>query len=457
MDISALRENQQRFFDSGQTLSLSFRKQQLKKLLKAIDQYEDKILDAMEIDLKKPRLEAYGGEIGFVKMEIRHTLSRLGSWMKDRRVSTPLLHFPSWSWIRYRPKGTILILAPWNYPFNLLISPLVGAIAAGNCAVVKPSEKAPATANVLEEMIRECFDPAYITMVKMPGKEVIPRLIDPVRFDHIFFTGSEEAGRLVYTAAAKQLIPVTLEMGGKSPALVLDDAHIDIAAKRIAWAKAFNAGQTCVTNDYVLVPSSLKEELVERMRHHLRQFFGDNPLESPHLAALVTEEKLKSLAERLKSTHVLHGGAYNLDTRKMEPTLVELTHKEHPFFTEEIFGPVLPVISYETEEEALRIILRNPNPLSFYLHTRSKKRRDEWLGKLNYGGAGVNTAMVHVANMELPFGGVFTSGMGRYHGRYSFEVFSHSQGISQTALWPDISLRYPPYGKWAEWLVRKLF
>lgn len=450
---TAIFSAHQAFFSSGKTLSYEFRKAQLEKLSRVIDEYEPRIAEALRLDMGKPYIEAFGGEIGFVKKEIRHSLRYLRRWMQDEPVPTSIAHWPSNSWIQYRPKGVVLIVSPWNYPFNLLFTPLVGAMAAGNCAVLKPSEQAHHTAKVIEEMITENFDPGYLSVSRMPGRSVISRLIEPHRFDHIFFTGSETAGREVYRAAARHLTPVTLELGGKSPALVLSDADIDLSAKRIVWGKCFNAGQTCVAPDYALVPRALEARIVERMKAHIQDFHGEKPLDSPYMTLIVNEGRFEHLRGLLKNAEVLFGGSMDRERLRIEPTIVRVS-PDHPLMQEEIFGPILPVIAYDSEQDVLDIVQRNPNPLAFYLFTKSKKEERRWLRKFAFGGGGVNTALIHVASTELPFGGVGNSGMGRYHGKYSFDLFSISQGISKTRLWPDIFLRYPPYTKLQQKLAR---
>jgi len=455
-DMQALYAGHRSFFDSGKTFSYTFRREQLQRLNDLIGRYEKRLEEAMYADMKKPSIEAFGGEIGFVKKEIRYTLRHLKSWMRDDRVPTALAHWPTRSWIQYRPKGVVLILSPWNYPFNLLFTPLVGAMAAGNCAILKPSEQAPYTAAVIEEMITEHFDPGYISVVRMPGREVIPSLIRPFRFDHIFFTGSEPAGREVYAAAAKHLTPVTLELGGKSPGLVLPDAHFDLAAKRIAFGKFFNGGQTCVAPDYALVPVSREKEFIGHLVRHIGQFYGSNPLHTTDMTGIINEARFDHLVSRLEGTEIVHGGRHDRANLRIEPTIVR-TDPGHPLMQEEIFGPILPVMAYKDEDHALDLIHQNPHPLAFYLFTKSERAERRWLKKFAFGGGGVNTALVHVANTDMPFGGVVSSGMGRYHGKYSFDLFSYAQSISKTSLWPDVFLRYPPYTSLQQKLARWLY
>jgi aldehyde dehydrogenase (NAD+) len=442
--LDHIYHGQKEFFNSGVTMDYKFRRDQLKKLLAVIRENEERLTEALYADLTKPALEAFGGEIGFVYKEIRHALKNLRSWMANESVPTDLAHFPSKSWIQYRPKGLVLILAPWNYPFNLVFTPLIGAIAAGNCCIIKPSEEAKHTANLVEEIIGENFDPGFLRVVQMAGKEVIPKLIEPFHFDHIFFTGSERAGRLVYQAAAKQLTPVTLELGGKSPALVLPDADYDMSARRIVWGKNLNSGQTCVAPDFAIVPQKDMDHLLTLKKKHVRSFHGDDPLNNGQLTSIINEEHFDRLTSFLNDLEVVHGGRHDRSRLLIEPTIVK-GHLGHPIMEEEVFGPILPVIGYNDDDEVLEIIRRNPNPLAFYLFTKSKANQEKWLNAFRFGGGGVNTALIHVASTALPFGGVGSSGIGRYHGKYSFELFSVAQGISKTGSWPDVSLRYPPY------------
>ena len=299
-------------------------------------------------------------------------------------------------------------------------------------------------AKLIEEIISKNFDPGFLSVVQMPGREVIPRLIEAFHFNHIFFTGSERAGRLVYQAAAKQLIPVTLELGGKSPALVLPDADYEMSAKRIVWGKNLNSGQTCVAPDYAIVPKKDRDKIMEMMIRSIRSFHGDDPLNSGQLVRIINEEHFDRLVAMLDEIEVVHGGRYDRKRLLIEPTIAK-GRFGHPAMDEEVFGPILPVVGYEDEEEVLEIIRRNPDPLSFYVFTNSKKNQDKWLNAFRFGNGGVNTALIQVASTSLPFGGVGSSGFGRYHGKYSFELFSVSQGISKTSRWPDIPLRYPPY------------
>ena len=454
--LEQIFHGQRKFFNSGATMDYEFRKRQLKKLMAVIRENEERLTKALYADLRKPALEAFGSEIGFVYKEIKYALKHLRSWMADERVPTDLAHFPSKSWIQYRPKGIVLILAPWNYPFNLVFTPVIGAIAAGNCCIIKPSEEAKHTANVVEEIISNNFDPGFMSVVQMPGREVIPRLIEPFHFDHIFFTGSERAGWLVYQAAAKQMSPVTLELGGKSPALVLPDADYNMSAKRIVWGKNLNSGQTCVAPDFAIVPKKDMGRMLDLKKKHVRSFHGDDPLNSGQLTSIINEKHFDRLVAMLEDVEVVQGGCHDRERLLIEPTIVK-GHLDHPIMKEEVFGPILPVIGYENDDEVLEIIRRNPNPLAFYLFTKSRKNEEKWLNAFRFGGGGVNTALIHVASTSLPFGGVGSSGFGRYHGKYSFELFSVSQGISKTSSWPDVPLRYPPYTDWKTKIARWFF
>lgn len=434
-----------RFYDEGHTRPYSFRKQQLIKLRDAIKKYEKPFHDALYADLKKSPEECWVTETGFLLAEISSTLKNLKRWMQPELVPTNLLNLPSKSFVLKDPLGVVLIIGPWNYPLQLLFTPLVGAIAAGNCAVLKASEFAPATAAVMKQLVDETFSKEYIQVAEGDGATVIPQLMNNFTFDHVFYTGSTAVGKIIYKMAAEKLVPVTLELGGKSPCVVEADANIKIAARRIAMTKFSNAGQMCVAPDYVLVHESKKEALIMALKKVIEQFFGDKAEESYNYGRIINERQFNRLIGYLGQGNILHGGRYNKEQLFIEPTIIDRVNVESAVMKEEIFGPVLPVISFSTKEEALRIIEQNKNPLAFYVFTSSNTKEKDWLNSVAFGGGCVNNASWHLTNHHLPFGGRGFSGNGQYHGRYSFETFSHKKAIMKTPTWFDPAIKYPPF------------
>lgn len=433
------------FFDAYHTRSYEFRKQQLQKLKAATLQHEKDLYQALNADLKKNEVESWVTEIGFVVAEINHTLKNLKKWMKPKKVSTNLLNLPGKSFIYKEPLGVVLIIAPWNYPLQLLFTPLIGAMAAGNSVVLKSSEFAPATSSVLKKIIEENFSNDYILYVEGDGATVIPQMMNNFRFDHVFYTGSTAVGKIIYEMAAKQLVPVTLELGGKSPCVVESDANICVAAKRIGLTKFSNAGQMCVAPDYVLVHQSVKEKFVAELKKVILKFFSSDPSSNYNYGKIINEKQFNRLVNYLQQGKIVHGGKYNASTHFIEPTIIEDIPLEKAVMGEEIFGPILPILSFNTFEEAKSIIDRNPNPLAFYVFTSSKEKEKQWLEKISFGGGCVNNASWHLTNFNLPFGGRGNSGIGAYHGKYSFDVFSHQKAVMKTATWFDPKIKYPPY------------
>ncbi|HMU45638.1 MAG TPA: aldehyde dehydrogenase [Chitinophagaceae bacterium] len=441
-DLSASMRS---FFNSGKTKPYHFRREQLKKLKKAILDHEQDLYKALHDDLKKSPEESWVTELGFVVAEINAALKNLKTWMRPEKAGTNLLNFPSSSRIESEPLGVIFIVGPWNYPFMLLINPLVGAIAAGNCVVLKPSESAPATEAIMQKIIEENFLPEYISYIKGEGHVVVPELINDFSFDHIFYTGSTAVGRSIYKMAAEKLIPVTLELGGKSPCVVEEDANIKVAAKRIALTKFSNAGQMCVAPDYVLVHESKKGELIEAIKAAIVKFFSDKPEESYNYGKIINERQFKRIADYLNQGKIIFGGRMIAEKLFIEPTILTDISLDSPVMEEEIFGPVLPVISFSDKEEAKKIIAKNPNPLAFYVFTSSRKNEEEWINSIPFGGGCVNNASWHLTNHHLPFGGRGFSGTGNYHGKYSFDAFSHKKAVMKTPTWFDPAIKYPPF------------
>ncbi|WP_262713372.1 aldehyde dehydrogenase [Chitinophaga polysaccharea] len=442
--ITQLYQAQQVYFDAGITLPYAFRKAQLKRLKKGIQKFEDKITAALKADLHKHPVESYGSEIGFLYEEINYILEGLKLWMEPEVVTSPFVTYPSSSRVYKQPLGLTLIIGPWNYPFMLLISPLLGAIAGGNCAIIKPSEMAPHTAQVVKELIADTFEPAYVTVVEGDGQEVIPMLMD-CRFDHVFFTGSIPVGKKIMEMAVPHLTPVTLELGGKSPCVVDEKVNITVAAKRIVWGKFWNAGQTCVAPDYLLVHQRVKDELVTAMKAAIVEFFGDNPASSGDYARMINTRRFDTVAAYLEEGHIVHGGQKDRDNLYIAPTLLEDVEWSDPVMQEEIFGPVLPILTYTDLSQAILAIKKLPYPLALYVFTKSKKTEKMLIEQVRFGGGCVNNALVHLTNPELPFGGAGYSGMGRYHGKYSFDTFTHQKGMLKTGTWLDVPMKYPPF------------
>ncbi len=441
IDITSLKD----FFAGGETKSVSFRKAQLKLLLLLINQYESRILDALYADLGKSPFEAYATEIGLLKEEIKRHLKHIKNWSKAEKVSTPITAFPASSYIETVPYGVCLIISPWNYPVQLTLLPLVSAISAGNCALIKPSEYTPNTARVLDELINKNFDPNYIRLAQGDAKTSQQLLKQP--FDFIFFTGSTQVGKLIQKAAAEQLIPTVLELGGKSPCLVDETIDTKQAARRIMWGKTINAGQTCIAPDYLLVHESVKDALVIDLKQAVQDFYGKNILENPEYPKIVQKPQYERLTHLMKEGQVIWGGRYNDKSLKIEPTLITLHNTENRLMQEEIFGPLLPILTYRTAEEALEIIHKKPKPLAMYIFSKRKSFINKLKENVLCGGITINDTLMHFTNANLPFGGVGTSGIGAYHGKQSFITFSHQRAVMKRGNWLDIPLRYPPYRK----------
>ncbi|MEZ4829655.1 MAG: aldehyde dehydrogenase family protein [Bacteroidia bacterium] len=433
------------FYESGKTQDHHFRASQLKLLRKVIKTHEREILGALHADLRKPEFEAFTSEIGLVYDEIAFALDHLKAWMKPQKITTPAVLFPTTSRIIPGSKGTVLIIAPWNYPVMLLLSPLVGAIAAGNTVFLKPSELAPHCAALMETLFAENFDPGYISVVNGDGAKVVSEMMDAITFDHIFFTGGTSVGKIIAQKAAKTLTPVTLELGGKSPAVVEADADITLAAKHIAWGRFFNAGQSCVSPDYVLVHRSQKQKFTDKICHFIREFWGENPQESESYGRIINHRRFDVLNDFLKDGNIIAGGQTDREDLYIAPTVVDHPSMESRLMKEEIFGPILPVIPFSDRAEAVSIIHRNPQPLAFYLFTQSDQTSDEYIRRIDFGGGCINNTMIHLASPHLPFGGVGSSGMGSYHGEQSFRTFSHYKSVMKTRAFYDNPLRYPPY------------
>ncbi len=433
---------QKEYFQSGATLPLEFRLAQLRSLYRGIKRFEPQILEALRSDLGKSAEESYMSEIGMCLTEIRHTARHLREWSRPQRVPTPLMHFPGSSRIVREPRGVCLIIAPWNYPFLLAVGPMISAIAAGNCVTLKPSEYAPATAAVLEKMLDVCFEGRFCRTVTGGAEVSAAETARP--YDMIFFTGSTAVGRKVMAAAAQNLTPVVLELGGKSPCIVDETADLPVAAARIIWGKCLNSGQTCVAPDYVLVARSRKDDLIREMQKAICRFYGEDPCENSAYPRIVNERHFDRLAAMLPEDPAV-GGRVDRKSLKIEPTLIETTlNDQSPLMTEEIFGPLLPIVPYDNIHEALGYILSRPRPLALYLFSRNRKLQRRVVETIPFGGGCINDTISHITTPYLPFGGTGDSGMGAYHGRCGYETFTHAKSILSKPFRPDLPVRYPP-------------
>ncbi|MFH7026904.1 MAG: aldehyde dehydrogenase [Heteroscytonema crispum UTEX LB 1556] len=442
LSITDIICQQRDFFTTGKTKNVTFRIQQLKTLKQAVLGHQEAILEALKADLHKPEFEAYATEIGAIK-EIDYVIKHINTWAKPQKVAVPFEQIPAKARIYPEPLGVVLIIGAWNYPFQLIISPLVGAIAAGNCAILKPSELAPNTSRVLAEMIAKYFDPAYIAVVE-GGVETSQKLLAE-KFDHIFFTGGTAVGKIVMEAAAKHLTPVTLELGGKSPCIVDTDINIEATARRITWGKFLNAGQTCIAPDYLLVDKKIKKNLLDGIGKCLKEFYGDNPANSPDYGRIITQKHFDRLVNLQKNGEICIGGETNRSEHYIAPTVIDNVSLADPIMQSEIFGPILPVIEYSDISEAIALINSHPKPLALYLFTQNKNLQKRVLQETSSGGVCINDTVMQVGVSSLPFGGVGDSGIGSYHGKASFDSFSHYKSVLQNSFWLDLKWRYAPY------------
>jgi len=442
MDFAAVVGRQRSLFQSGATRSLEFREAQLTLLQKAVVAHESDLLAALYADLRKSPQEAYSTEIAVVLGEIRHALRHLGSWMKPRARRAPWLAWPSHGMTRPEPRGVALILGPWNYPVQLLLSPLVVSIAAGNCTLLKPSEFAIHTSASISRLIRATYPEEHVAIVE-GGRDVAEALLRE-RFDSIFFTGSTRVGRDVMAAAARHLTPVTLELGGKCPCIVASDAPIDITARRIVWGKFMNAGQTCVAPDFVLVDRRIRANLLQSLQRAIHEFYGADPQKSPDYGRIINRQHLDRLAAYLPSGHIEHGGQQDAADLYLAPTLMTGAPAISPVMQEEIFGPILPVVDFECLDDALALLRDRPTPLALYLFTRDRSTQERVLDTTRSGGVCLNDTITHMLGQELPFGGLGESGLGAYHGRAGFDAFTHHRSVLRRSLAIDPRLRYPP-------------
>ena len=436
---------QRSYFATGATRSLEFRIKMLKRLSCSIQEYEPALFRALKLDLGKPEFEAYASEIGFVLADIDHTLAKLPKWYKDKYVASPLLHFPARSKIVSEPLGVTLIIGPWNYPFQLIMAPLIGAIAAGNCAIVKPANISANVAEVINDLLEHTFSSEYIACF-MGGRAVNTALLEKP-FDLIFYTGNPEVGRTVMVAAAKNLTPVVLELGGKSPCIIDQKVDLEVAVNRLVWAKFFNAGQTCVAPDYVYVHHAIKTEFLEKVTKRILNVYGADSQQSESLGRIVNDKHFERLCTYFASGKIVTGGVCDSSTRFIPPTVIDNVDWQSKIMQEEIFGPIMPVLEYENIDECILAINSNPKPLALYLFSKDKKLVNKIIESTSSGGVCVNDCIVHMATRNLPFGGVGNSGLGKYHGQYSFDCFTQKKAVMIRSTWLDIPLRYAPYPK----------
>jgi aldehyde dehydrogenase (NAD+) len=454
-NIPGIIEKQKRFFGSGATLDISRRLRALRALGAAVRANSGALCDALAQDMRRPEYEAFTGDVGVVLNEITYAIRRLRQWAGPRRVATPLACFYARSYSFANPYGVCLIVAPWNFPVQLVLSPLVGALAAGNCAVVKPSEVSIHTSAVLAGVLRDCFDEAHVAVVE--GDAEVSRELCSQDFDYMFFSGSSAVGREVMKAAARRPTPVTLELGGKCPCIVDREVNVGVAARRIAWGKFYNAGQMCVAPDYVAVHREIKDRFVAALRRHIHAFYGPDPKESADYGRIVNARHFERLRRLLDGVSVVEGGETDEKERYVAPTIVEPVSWGDELMKEEIFGPILPVLTYDSLDRIIAEIAKRPSPLALYIFSSSRKHSREVLASIPFGGGCVNDTLMHIIGPHLPFGGVGNSGIGRYHGKASFEVFSYQKTILDKPFFPDIPLRYPPFTALKQKMGKKLF
>ena len=441
--IDLILEKQKKFFRSGATLSVDFRVEMLKKLYETIKEYKDRIAEALREDLGKNEFESFMCETGMALTEISYMIKNAGKLSAKRKVSTPLAQFPSVSYRKPVPYGTVLIMSPWNYPFLLAMDPLADAIAAGNTAVVKPSAYSPATSEVIRQLVEECFPPEYVAVVTGGRKENAALLEQ--KFDFIFFTGSQNVGKEVLRHAAEHLTPAVLELGGKSPCIVDDTAKLKLAAKRIVFGKFLNCGQTCVAPDYILCQSSVKEELVKEIVAETQRQFGEKPLENSNYGKIVNQKHFERICGLIDPAKVVLGGQSDADSLRIAPTVMDNVTWEDAVMQEEIFGPVMPILTYDRFEDLFGLLSDKQKPLALYLFSEDKAHIEQITRRIRYGGGCINDTIIHLATSEMPFGGVGESGMGGYHGREGFNAFSHTKSIVDKKTWLDLPMRYQPY------------
>ena len=436
---------QRKYFSTNETKDIDFRINKLKKLREVLKNEEEKVFEALRKDLMKSTFESYVTEVAMVYDEINTQIKNIRKWSKRRRVKTPIVQFPAKSFVQLEPYGIVLIIGPFNYPFMLTMDPLIGAIAAGNTVVLKPSESAPETSKVLKSILEQVFDEKYVLHVNPErGKEVVEELLRE-KFDYIFFTGSAMVGKIVMKAAAENLTPITLELGGKSPCIVDRDCKVELAAKRIVWGKAMNSGQTCVAPDYLYVHKDIEEEFIKKLEEEIKRQFGEEPLKSEDYSKMVNEREFNRVISYIDKDKLVFGGNYNKETLQIEPTILKDVTWDDSVMEREIFGPILPILNFEDLDDVINIINSKDKPLALYYFSEDKNKIKKILNTTSSGGVTINDTLVHVSSTYLPFGGVGNSGMGEYHGKYSFDLFSNKKGVMDRKTFLDINLRYAPF------------
>ncbi|WP_414576048.1 aldehyde dehydrogenase [Anabaena sp. CCY 9402-a] len=442
LKIQEIIHKQRQFFQTGQTKDIAFRLDKLRILKQLVKNHEQEIIQALKADLNKPEFEAYATEIFIIK-EINYAIKHLKNWCRPQKTGIPLEFIQYSAQIHPEPLGIVLIIGAWNYPFQLIIAPLLGAIAAGNCAMIKPSELAPHTSNLLCKLINKYFSNEYISIVE--GEIEISQQLLAEKFDHIFFTGSTSVGKIVMMEAAKTLTPVTLELGGKSPCIVDTDINLENTARRIIWGKFLNAGQTCIAPDYLLVNQAIKKDLILALKTTITEFYGDNPAKSPDYCKIINEKHFERLSKLLNNGKIIIGGDTNPEELYISPTLIDHVSLADSIMQEEIFGPILPIIEYTDIETPIALINSQPKPLALYLFSRNQNLQKHILQTTSSGGVCINDIALQFAVSSLPFGGVGNSGIGSYHGKASFDTFSHYKSVLKNSFWLDINWRYAPY------------
>lgn len=442
-NLKSVLLKQKEFFDSNITKEKSFRLENIEKIKDLILINENRILEALKLDLGKSNFEGYATEVGFILDEISYITKNLDSWMKPKKEKTPIMHFPSTSYTYYEPLGTTLVISPWNYPFQLAIGPVIGAIAAGNTVILKSSSKSKNTSNLLREMINNNFDSEFLYVVdsdKVSNEELLEE-----KYDHIFFTGSTNVGKKIMEAASKYLSKVTLELGGKSPCIIDDSADIELSAKRIAWGKLINSGQTCVAPDFLVVHKDKKEDFIRYLKDAIIEFYTENPIENKEYPRIINKKQFDKLVGLLENQDIFYGGKYDEESLKIEPTIVDNVTWENKLMEEEIFGPIFPILTYTDLDILIMKLKEMPKPLAFYYFTLRSKNADKIIEEISFGGGCINDTIVHLATPHLEFGGVGESGMGGYHGKFSFINFSNRKSILKKSKVVDVDLRYPPF------------
>jgi acyl-CoA reductase-like NAD-dependent aldehyde dehydrogenase len=451
-NAAAVIDRQRAYFNTGATRPLAFRMAQLRTLRAAIKQWEPKILAALKADLNKCAFEGYGYEAGFVIEDLNHVLAHLPAWVRPQRVPGTLAFFPLWGRVYAEPYGVALVIAPWNYPFQLAMAPLVGAMTAGNTCILKPSELAPHTAQVIADLVAQTFAPEYITVVQGGVPETTALLQQ--KTDYIFYTGSTTVGKVMMRAAAEHLTPVTLELGGKSPCIVDATADLDVSAKRIAWGKFANAGQTCVAPDYLLLHHAIARPFMAKLEAAITRMYGTDAAQSPDYGRIINERHFNRLRDYLAQGTVVYGGQTDAATKYIAPTLLAKPDLQAAVMQDEIFGPILPVLEYTELDEAIRFVNARPKPLALYVFTKNSTVERRVLAEASFGGGCVNDTLIHLAVSDMPFGGVGASGMGGYHGKASFDTFSHRKSVAKKPFMLDLPVRYAPYNQWSLRLLK---